>query len=72
MAKKQTAEQLAWETYKENEPIDWRRIGYIERNYNRKERVNWARENVAYWAQDGASKHFLTRAAKELLKLLRI
>ena len=70
--KRQTAELLAWRTYKENEPINWARVEQMRKNYNRKERVNWARENVAYWAHDGASKHLITRAAKELLNLLGV
>jgi hypothetical protein len=72
LAQKQTAEQLAWEIYQDNCPIDWQWIRHLRRTYTSAERLNWARESVEYWAPDGVSKHFITRAANELLRLLEM
>ena len=62
MSKRHTAEDLAWQTYKENCPTDWRKLEHLRRNYTRAERLDWA--------QDDASKQYITRAANKLLNLL--
>lgn len=67
-----TADQLAMRAYSENEPIDYNRIDYIRRTYTEKEKLDWARENVAYWADADCTKQKITRAAKVLLSLLHI
>lgn len=67
-----TAENLAMRAYTENEPIDYKRIDYIKRTYTAKEKLEWAKENVAYWADADCSKHKITRAGRILLSLLHI
>ena len=72
MATKQTATEIAIQTYEENLPIDWERIRYIKRNYTFKEKLDWARNNCAYFAEEGTSKHMITKASKELLSILNM
>jgi hypothetical protein len=67
-----TAENMAMRAYTENEPIDYKRIDHIKRTLSAKEKLEWAKENVAYWAEPDCSKHKITRAAKILLSLLHI
>lgn len=66
-----TAIELANRVYEENSPIYWGRIDYIGRRYTSKEKLEWAKGTIEYWA-DGCSKHLITRAARILLSYLHI
>lgn len=68
--KKVSAKELARLTYKENSPIDWNWVNQIKRQSNEKELIRWAAECCFYVAPDNTSKSLLTRAGKELIRLL--
>ena len=70
--KHETANDIAYRCYQENQPIDWCWIRKIRRERNDKEMIEWARGCVEPFVYQNYSKNKITRAAKILIEYLHL
>lgn len=64
------SKKLALEVYNNNLPLDWSWLYHIKRTYTEKEMLEWAKENIEYFAPNNCSRSLITRAGKELLNII--
>ena len=67
-----TADDLAYQCYKENQPIDRYWLKKLKRERTDKEMLEWAKGNIELFADENCTKNKITSAAKILLKYLHL
>jgi hypothetical protein len=64
------SKKLALDVYNNNLPLDWSWLYHIKRTYTKKQLLEWAKENIEYFAPKDCSRSLITRAGKELLNII--